>query len=68
MRAVLYHPDAPANGVTAYFDADEADVALNLAAAAPGSVARVLDGTAFYDTKPQNLPTLAAFDAATSGD
>lgn len=65
MRAVVYHPAAPGNGVTAYFDTDEADVLLNLALAPEGSETRILDGTPFAGVSdPKTLPPLAALDAA----
>jgi hypothetical protein len=65
MQAVVYHPDAPNNGVTHFFQAEEADVLLNLALAAEGSETRILDGTPFAGVSdPKTLPPLAALDTA----
>lgn len=65
MRAAVYLAGAPGNGVVAFYNIAEDDLALNLALAPEGAEIRYLAGTPWADLDtPANLPTLAVFDAA----
>lgn len=65
MRAAVYMAGAPGNGVVAFYNADPADLALNLSLAPEGAEIRYLAETPWAEVdRPETLPTLAVFDAA----